>query len=112
MSSIRKQGKYSEHKLKLELMDFSFDVPQVRGEWDVVRSALSKYKTFFGDCHVPETFAVPSDPEWPREYWGMKLGNIVCRIRNNGVYCERRLELQEMGFSFYCPFPKRYVELV
>jgi Fe2+ transport system protein FeoA len=98
--SIRNQGAYSEHKVKLEELGFVygsvFDV-----QFDLIYSALEAYKAVNGDLLVPRTFVVPEgDVSFPPETWGMKLGSKVKSIRNRGDYSEHKVKLEELGFVY------------
>jgi hypothetical protein len=47
---------------------------QVYG-FDVVWTALVRYKELHGDLTISQRFSVPPDsPEWPQAVWNMKLG--------------------------------------
>ena len=49
-------------------------VNQVYG-FDVVWTALVRYKELHGDLTISQRFSVPPDsPEWPQAVWNMKLG--------------------------------------
>lgn len=43
--------------------------------FDVVWTALVRYKELHGDLTISQRFSVPPDsPEWPQAVWNMKLG--------------------------------------
>ena len=66
--------------------------------------AFVAYKDIYGDLSVPKVFVVPSEEPWPEEAWGVKLGNIISRIRTKThsayVCAERMRQLKAMGFVF------------
>ena len=72
-----------------------------RNDWFVIKSALLRYKDFYGDLNVPKTFEIPSNsPNWPDDNWMLKLGEICKDIRSGKRYRKRRDELLEIGFPF------------
>jgi hypothetical protein len=52
----------------------------------IILPALEAFAAEHGHCEVPIAFIVPSTSPWPREAWGLKLGNCVGSIRSNGNY--------------------------
>jgi hypothetical protein len=112
LSQIRVDGAYSEHRDRLEALGVNFEVKvyDVRG-FDVIYSALEAYKSVHGNLLVPKRFVVPQDDvNYPPETWGMRLGSNVNSIRNNGIYSEHRVKLEELGFVF--KKNKKVVEIV
>ena len=89
-----------------------------------VIKALKAYKIIYGDFNIKYNFKIPTsksqqNSEWPPECYGLRLGNIVSRIRNRGdyigqigvninnnnnnnnnfqVYLENRKALKDIGF--------------
>jgi len=64
--------------------------------------ALQAYKRIYGDLLVQQSFVVPEDSlQWPRGTEGLKLGQVVSRIRQ-GKYAKQvahsRALLDDMGF--------------
>lgn len=58
--------------------------------FDVVLTALLRYKELHGDLIISQRFTVPSDtPEWPQAVWNMKLGEFrndaISGARNEAV---------------------------
>jgi len=49
---------------------------------------------------VPRYFQVPSEEPWPRETWGIHLGNRVRNIRFGRAYSrpEHVAHLEDIGF--------------
>ncbi len=71
-------------------------------EWKTIVESLRVYRQIKNTMHVPARFVIPSEPPWPRETWGHKLGARVASIRNQESYVKkdpaRRRTLDEMGF--------------
>jgi hypothetical protein len=41
-----------------------------------------------------------SDVRWPKETWGMGLGNFVGKIRNGNSHADQRNDLESIGFDY------------
>ena len=68
--------------------------------WGVVSSALQRYQTLVGDINrVPYSFVIPPDSSWAPETHGLKLGQIVSRIRNRNDFSAHAKELDEFGLN-------------
>ncbi|KAG9405934.1 hypothetical protein AC1031_003850 [Aphanomyces cochlioides] len=83
-------------------------------KWTKTIAALKAYKKIYGHTHVVKRFAVPSnDPQWPKAYWGFKLGYIVSsfRTRMDEMPAEHIEELDELGF-IWNPLEDRWDEAV
>jgi len=76
-------------------------LPRRRFQFQLTVAALQAHFEVFGDFLVPRYFVVPHEDPWPREAWGMQLGNRARNIRYYGAYsdAESRLILREIGFS-------------
>jgi hypothetical protein len=77
-----------------------------------VHSSLETYRKVFGDLLVPQPFVVPdSDPQWPQDVWGLRLGARVNAIRSQGTFVngnpERRQMLDDLGFVWSPPKAER-----
>jgi hypothetical protein len=100
---IRNIGAYSEHRTKLEELGLSFDVEKNQ-KWDFLTQiypVLEAYKAIHGDLLVSKGFIVPKgDANYSNDVWGMKLGSIVCTIRNKGVYVQYKERLTALGLNF------------
>ena len=99
-----RRGCFAEHKEELDKIGFVWDVRTHR--FGLIKKALLIYREIEGTLDVRQAFVVPSQPRlnqgaweniWPRELWGMKLGNRVRDIRQ-GRYAKFREELDEIGF--------------
>ena len=75
-SQIR-MGKYGEDR-KGEMIDlgFKYDNQRAKYGFDLVKSALLKYKDIHGNFLVKQKFLVPREAAWPESTWGIKLGMI------------------------------------
>jgi hypothetical protein len=49
---------------------------------------------------IKRNFEVEWDDLWPQEMWGLKLGNIVSKIRELKQHKYKREELEDIGFPF------------
>ncbi|KAE9274177.1 hypothetical protein PR003_g29685 [Phytophthora rubi] len=105
VGGIRNNGNYSmqvmRDKTRLEELGFVWEF--FESEWsERILPALETYHRLKGHCRVPQTFVVPSDENWPTSSWGLKLGKLVDRIRNQGAYSTQVLRdktrLEELGF--------------
>ncbi|GMF47359.1 unnamed protein product [Phytophthora fragariaefolia] len=86
-----------------ELKDLGFVWEHSSWEWSQrIMPALDTFQRLKGHCRVPHSFAVPSDANWPTHSWGLNLGFVVSKIRNQGRYSAHvfrdRKRLQELGF--------------
>ena len=67
------------------------------------------YRSIHGDCLVSRRYVVQhgNSTQWPEQYWGLKLGEMIERVRNKGTfindYPERRQMLDELGFVWDVP---------
>lgn len=77
-------------------------------KYDLMVTALLRYKQINGDMLVPCKFAVPENSDWPTETWRLNLGIFVGNVRNGNAYTERNDELRRLGFEFEPKFNNRY----
>ncbi|OQR86646.1 hypothetical protein ACHHYP_10338 [Achlya hypogyna] len=90
-----------ERKSELDTLGFVWD--WFDDNWNFRIQALATYKRIHGSIHVRFSYVVPNDdPQWPREYWGTKLGVVVANLRERASTCppERKAELDALGFSW------------
>ena len=68
-------GKFGEDR-KGEMVDlgFMFDNQRAKYGFDLVKSALLKFKEIHGNFLVKQKFLVPMEVAWPENTWGIKLG--------------------------------------
>ncbi|KAE9085722.1 hypothetical protein PF005_g21007 [Phytophthora fragariae] len=99
-----RSGKYAtqvrDSKEELDELGFSFRlVDKVWGE--SIFPALEVFSSQYGHCDVWQDFVVPSGDPWPKDSWGLKLGDTVKNIRR-GAYDAQvqaaRKELETLGF--------------
>ena len=68
--------------------------------YEVIKTAFIRYKEMNNDMLVPVNYIVPSEPEWPKETWGVHLGRYTQEIRQGSYLKNKKDELEELGFSF------------
>ncbi|GMF22652.1 unnamed protein product [Phytophthora lilii] len=99
-----RSGKYAtqarDSKQELDELGFSFRL--VDKVWsESIFPALEVFAAQYGHCDVWQDFVVPSEEPWPKDSWGLKLGDTVKNIRR-GAYDSQvqaaRKELDELGF--------------
>jgi len=96
---IRGKARHKEHEKELRAIGFDFSC-QI-GQYEEVKQALLAYKKLHRKLLVPFDFTIPEgDPHYPKEVWGMNLGNVVDRIRRSRNYEDHKEELLAMGFDF------------
>jgi hypothetical protein len=49
---------------------------------------------------VPQDYVVPWSRDWPEEFWGLRLGNVVSDIRRGRSHADKKEELEAAGFDF------------
>lgn len=76
-------------------------IGELKSRYEIVEVALLNYQKIYGDMLVPAIFIVPTNSDdFPSETWGMKLGNVVNKIRNNNAYGESKGKLMALGFDY------------
>ena len=85
--------------LLLQLVWLPFCHPALGRGWPTVRSALETFQQATGSpvASIPYSFTVPTSSSWPPATHGLRLGQIVSRIRNRGDYAAHAVELQALG---------------
>jgi hypothetical protein len=105
----RYRAQYKAQTLPLddfaELDNDGFVWDQNEWNWEcIVVPALEEYKTIHGNLNAPLKFKIPSESNWSKGLWGIKLGNLVHSIRTGASYIrsypERRQWLEDKGFVF------------
>jgi hypothetical protein len=97
-----KSGSGPERRAWLEGIGFLWQARAV--QWEIAKTALGVYNEEKGNLLVPKIFKVPEGSPWPKETWGMKLGEAVHQIRSRNQYLksgsgpERRAWLEGIGF--------------
>ena len=76
-------GKYGEDR-KAELLElgFLFDNQRAKYGFELVKTALVRYKEIYGNFLVKQKFLIPSGDaaaaaQWPERTWGIKLGGFM-----------------------------------
>ncbi|KAG6953810.1 hypothetical protein JG688_00012641 [Phytophthora aleatoria] len=99
-----RSGKYAtqarDSREELDELGFSFRL--VDKVWsESIFPALEVFSAQYGHCDVWQDFVVPSEEPWPKDSWGLKLGDTVKNIRR-GAYDSQvqaaRMELNALGF--------------
>jgi hypothetical protein len=99
--NIRHLNSFSEHWEQLRSLGFTQSTSAVVYTWEQVLGALRLYAEKKGDLRIPQKFVVPRNSScWSDDLGGMRLGEIVYRIRNKGLYVEHREELEAIGFDY------------
>jgi len=67
--------------------------------------AIKAFAQLYGHLRIPRNFVVPhQSPDWPEEFWGLKLGWRIAHIRTRGDFChgddDFREKLDELGFEW------------
>lgn len=87
------------YRYRLDTLGFIWKPNDYRIEKAI--QALELYKHLFGDLNVPQHFVVPNDDiQWPKIFWGYKLGKTLHNIRCGGVFSARRQLFEEIGVNF------------
>ena len=89
---------------KDQLIRMSFDF---RSQWvgqfngfEKIKAALIQYRELYGDMSVPPDYIVPQSEDWEEDQWGMVLGHITQKIRDDNRYLSKHDELESIGFKF------------
>ena len=69
-------------------------------DYDYHFRALMWFFGVYGHMRVSRYFYILWALGVPQELWGLWLGNIVNKIRNEGKYADKREELEAAGFDF------------
>ena len=99
-------GKKYDHeneKKKLSKLGFRYSSQRLlrRNGDAVVKLAIERYYTLFGDISIPYSYCIPDESaEWPEDVWGMALGYIVSMMRLSGHYKTLKEQLIEEGYHF------------
>ena len=103
VGAIRNSGRHvhavPERRAELDALGFVWDEYERR--WEEARAALLAYKEVRGDLVVQKQFVVPSQPPWPEDTWGVRIGRRIDGIRRGEHvegHPERRAELDALGF--------------
>ncbi|GMF59692.1 unnamed protein product [Phytophthora fragariaefolia] len=92
VNRVRSQGSYSTQvsrdRARLEELGFVWNI--IESKWsERVLPALQTFCKVYGHCRVHQSFIVPTDADWPENLHGLKLGLIVRKIRNPGIYFDQ-----------------------
>ena len=99
-------GKKYDHeneKKKLIKLGFRYSSQRLlRTNGDaVVKLAIERYYTLFGDINIPYSYCIPDESvEWPEAVWGMAIGYTVSMMRLSGHYKNLKDQLVDEGYQF------------
>lgn len=96
---IKYYDRWEEYRPLLEKL--SVNPPVSDEKFNTFCTAYLTFRKVFGHMKVHRRFIVPhDDPDWPRETWGLKLGNSVASVRHGSAFFakEFREELDKLGF--------------
>lgn len=92
---------YKDKKAELLTLGFDYNPQSISYGYDLVRTALIRYKELNNDMLVPVAFVVPEQNDaWPVHMGGVKLGRCVSSIRSLFSFKDNRKELELLGFDF------------
>jgi hypothetical protein len=103
VQNVRGGKRYVERRNELENIGFEFGPQKAKYGYTLTKAALILYKKTSerNDMQVPYNYIVEENIIWPKAMWGMKLGQIFNNIKKKGGnYADRRVDLQNIGFSF------------
>jgi hypothetical protein len=98
-------GYYAEYQDEFDALGLTAKLGPTDLRAQRIILAVKTYKHVHGipggsKVAVPLAFVVPHDSSvWPQELWGMKLGDIVCRILGKECFREYWGEFQRLGLS-------------
>jgi hypothetical protein len=85
----------------LEDMNFIWDKITYKSKRIV--NAFQKFKEIHDSTQVPKFFIVPhSDPLWPKELAGIKLGMILHNVRHRNHHSRIHSQLKQLGCEWDC----------
>lgn len=67
--------------------------------FELFYDALLFYRSVYGHLNVPHRFQVPCNSTWPTFMTGIKLGNMVSRVRTRGDFKDKHGQLEELGLK-------------
>jgi hypothetical protein len=97
--------------MKDELIALGFDYTSQKYSFDQIKIALIKYQELNGNMIVPKMYVIPMNNLFMEEFWGMKLGDIVSKIRNSNSYAEKKDELIALGFNYESQLKHTYEDI-
>lgn len=85
---------------------------QFRSKFNDLKDALEVYKRLHGNLYIRANFVVPADSEYPRKWWGKRLGLTMSYVRCGRAYTAFRDELLALGVSFIVYRPAFGLDLI
>ncbi|KAF1783262.1 hypothetical protein GQ600_6520 [Phytophthora cactorum] len=97
-----RSGKYAtqarDSREELDELGFSFRL--VDKVWsESIFPALEVFSAQYGHCDVWQDFVVPSEEPWPKDSWGLKLGDTVKNIRRGAYDSQVQAARMELDVS-------------
>ncbi|RLN92082.1 hypothetical protein BBJ28_00010196 [Nothophytophthora sp. Chile5] len=90
LSRLRDKQRYNGHVAQAQshLIEVGLRAPEhSHGKWEtVILPALHTFAKTFGHCAVEPRFVVPSEAPWPKQTWGLRLGDLVASMERSGDY--------------------------
>eukprot|EP01033_Poteriospumella_lacustris_P023330 gene23330-biopygen7914 len=98
--------RYAEHRGELEAMGVPLK-PRKELMVDRICEAVRCYRREYGEKkRIPLTYMVPEESSsYPRELWGLALGQAVYRICKSGAYADYRDRFEALGLKIESPSP-------
>eukprot|EP01033_Poteriospumella_lacustris_P023351 gene23351-biopygen8231 len=106
VSSIIHDEVYAEHRGELEAMGVPLK-PRKELMVDRICEAVRCYRRLYGEKkRIPLAYKVPEESSsYPRELWGLALGQAVYRICKSGAYADYRDRFEALGLKIESPSP-------
>lgn len=104
VSNIRSGiSSYLSKREELLEMGFCFDV--LNDRYELIIKALLCYnelsqKSIKYQNVIHKDFVVPESNEWPKETWGIRLGDAMRRVRRGNNPMQKKKEILNLGHSF------------
>lgn len=94
-------GSYVEQHEKVKELGFSLERALIGFRIIDTIDALHCYRALHPiETAIPPTYVVPEgSADFPKRLWGLKLGETMNRVLNEGMFYGHRIEMKELGFS-------------
>jgi hypothetical protein len=97
---IRHKGVLAEHRAELEELGFCYESKSDL-QFKRVYAALEAFKAKHGNLFIGKNFTVmEGDVNYPPETWGLKLGQVIRKIRKEDMFSKYRTKLEELGLAY------------
>eukprot|EP01033_Poteriospumella_lacustris_P011596 gene11596-biopygen5207 len=100
VSNIIHDSMYAEHRGELEAMGVPLK-PRKELMVDRICEAVRRYRRVYGEKkRIPRAYKVPEESSsYPRELWGLALGQVVYGICKSGYYADYRDRFEAVGLD-------------